>query len=81
MSSGGLDLVGWLGIEVLPNGVVVYRRSRCYKHVPDGMSKRNDAIAFEEDHPQTVEGSAHQQLIQPRLLRLEEAERVSVELG
>lgn len=69
MSSGGLDLIGRLGVEVLPDGVVMYGCSHSYKHVPNGMSERDDAIAFEEDHPQTVAGSAHQQLTQPGLLR------------
>ncbi len=58
MSSGGLDLIGWLGIEVFPNGVVVYGCSHCYKQVPNGMSKWDNAITFEKDHPQTVAGSA-----------------------
>lgn len=70
MSSGGLDLIGWLGIEVLPDGVVVYGCSHSYKQVPNGMSKWDNAITFKEDHPQTVAGSTQQQLTQPRLLRL-----------
>ena len=70
MSSGGLDLIGRLGVEVLPDCVVVYGRSHRYKQVPNGMSEWDDAVAFEKDHPQTVAGSAHQQLAQPRLLRL-----------
>lgn len=70
LSSGGLHLIGWLSIEVLPDSIVVYCCSRRYKHVPDGMSEWNNAITFEEDHAQTVEGPTHQQLVQPRLLRL-----------
>ena len=71
MSSGGLDLIGWLGIEVLPDGVVVYGCSHGHKQVPNGVSEWDDAITFEKDHPQTVAGSAHEQLIQPRLLWLQ----------
>lgn len=52
----------WLGIEVLPDGVVVYGCSHSYKQVPNGMSERDNAVTFEKDHPQTVAGSAHQQL-------------------
>lgn len=70
MSSGGLDLIGWLGVEVLPDGVVMYGSSHSYKQVPNGMSEWDDAITLEKDHPQTVAGSADKQLIQPRLLRL-----------
>lgn len=70
MSSGGLDLIGWLRIEVLPDGVVVYGCSHGDKQVPNGVSEWDNAITFEKDHPQTVAGSAHQQLTQPRLLRL-----------
>lgn len=70
MSSGGLDLIGWLGIEVLPDGVVVYGCSHSNKQVPNGMSEWNNAITFEKDHPKTVAGSTQQQLAQPRLLRL-----------
>lgn len=51
MSSGGLDLIGWLGIEVLPDGVVVYGCSHGYEQVPNGMSKWDNAITFEKDHP------------------------------
>lgn len=65
MSSGGLDLIGRLGVEVLPDGVVVYGGSHRYKQVPNGMSEWDDAIAFKKDHPQTVAGSARQQLTQP----------------
>lgn len=60
MSSGGLDLIGWLGIEVFPDGVVVYGCSHGYKQVPNGVSERDDAITFEEDHPQAVADSARQ---------------------
>lgn len=71
MSSGGVDLVvGWLGVEVLPDGVVMYGRSHSYKHVPNSMSKWDNAVTFEEDYPQTVAGPADQQLTQPGLLRL-----------
>lgn len=70
LSSGGLDLIGWLGVEVLPDGVVVYGGAHGHKQVPDGVSKWDDAVTFEKDHPQTVAGSAHQQLAQPWLLRL-----------
>lgn len=71
LSSGGLDLIGWLGVEVLPDGVVVDGSTHGDKQVPDGVSEWNDAVTFEKDHPQTVTSSAHQQLAQPRLLRLE----------
>lgn len=74
LSSGGLDLIGRLGVEVLPDSVVVYSSTHCNKQVPDGVSKWNDAVTFEKDHPQTVTCSAHQQLAQPRLLRLEDRE-------
>lgn len=70
MSSGGVDLIGWLGVEVLPDGVVMNGCSHSYKHVPDGVSKWDNAITFEEDYPQTVAGPADQQLAQPGLLRL-----------
>lgn len=64
MSSGGLDLIGRLGVEVLPDGVVVYGCSHSYEQVPDGVSEGDDAVAFEKDHPQAVAGSAHQKLTQ-----------------
>lgn len=70
LSSGGLDPVGWLGIEVLPDGIVMYGCSHCNKQVPNGMSERDNAITFEKDHPQAVAGSTNQQLAQPWLLRL-----------
>lgn len=70
-SSGGLDLIGRLNIEVLPDGVVVYGSTHGDKQVPDGVGKWNDAVTLEKDHPQTVTGSANQQFAQPRLLRLE----------
>lgn len=70
MSSGGLNLIGWLGIEVLPDGVIMYGCSHSYKQMPDGMSERDDAVTFEEDDAKTVAGTADQQLTQPRLLRL-----------
>lgn len=71
MSSGGVDLVvGWLGVEVLPDGVVMYGRSHSYKHVPNSVSEWDNAVTFEEDYPQTVAGPADQQLTQPGLLRL-----------
>lgn len=71
MSSGCLDLIGRLGVEVLPDGVVVYGCSHGYKQVPNGVRERHDAVTFEKDDAQTVAGSAHQQLAQPRLLRLQ----------
>lgn len=71
LSSRRLDLIGRLGVEVLPDGVVVYGSTHGDKQVPDGVSKWNDAVTFEKDHPQTVTCSAHQQLAQPRLLWLE----------
>lgn len=76
MSSGRLDLIGWLCVKVLPDGVVVDGRSHSYEQVPDGVSERDDAVAFKKDHPQTVAGSAHQQLAQPRLLRLRRSRRL-----
>lgn len=76
LSSGRLDLIGRLGVEVLPDGVVVYGSTHGDKQVPDGVSKWNDAVTFEKDHPQTVTSSAHQQLAQPGLLRLEGREEV-----
>ena len=76
MSSGGLDLIGGLGIEVLPDGIVVYGCPHSHKQVPNGMGERDDAVAFEEDHPKTVAGPAHQELAQPRLLWLRRKQRV-----
>lgn len=70
MSSGGLDLPGSLGVEVLPDGVVMYGCSHSYKKMPDGMGEWDDAITFEEDNTKTVAGSTDQQLTQPGLLRL-----------
>ena len=78
MSPGGLDLIGCLGVEVLPDGVVMYGCSHSYKQVPNGMSERDDAITFEEDNTETVTGSTDQQLIQPRLLRLGRDIKVTV---
>lgn len=72
LSSGGLDLTGRLGVKVLPDGVVVYGCSHGHKQVPNGVSEGDDAVAFEEDNPQRVAGSAEQQLAQPRLFRLAE---------
>lgn len=77
LSSGGLDLIGRLGVEVLPDGVVVYGSTHGDKQVPDGVSKWNDAVTFEKDHPQTVTCSAHQQLAQPRLLWLQGREELN----
>lgn len=77
LSSGGLDLIGRLGVEVLPDGVVMYGSTHGDKQVPDGVSKWNDAVTFEKDHPQTVTCSAHQQLAQPRLLWLEGREELN----
>lgn len=76
LSSGGLDLIGRLGVEVLPDGVVVYGSTHGDKQVPDGVSKWNDAVTFEKEHPKTVTCSAHQQLAQPRLLRLKDREEL-----
>lgn len=70
MSPGGLELRRRGGIEVLPDGVVMYSCSHGDKQVPNGVSERNDAVTFEEDHTKAVAGSADQQLKQPRLLRL-----------
>ena len=70
MSPGRLHLIGLLGVEVFPDGVVVYGCSHGDKQVPNGVGKRDDAVALEEDHPQAVEGPADQQLIQPSLLGL-----------
>lgn len=75
-SSRGLDLIGWLGIEVLPDGIIVYGCSHGNKQMPNGMSEWDDAITFEKDHSQTVADSAHQQLIQPRLLWLRRRRRI-----
>lgn len=72
LSSGGLDLTGWLGIKILPDGVVVNGCPHRHKQVPNGMSEGDDAIAFKKDNPQRVAGAAKQQLIQPRLFRLGE---------
>lgn len=76
LSSGGLNLIGRLGVEVLPDGVVVYGSTHGDKQVPDGVSKWNDAVTFEKDHSQTVTRSAHQQLAQAWLLRLEDREEL-----
>lgn len=71
MSSGGLDRIGRLGIQVLPDGVVMDSRSHGNKHVPNGVSEGNDAVTFKEDYSETVAGSTDQQLAQPGLLWLQ----------
>lgn len=71
MSSGGLDLIGHLGVEVLPDGVVVNGCSHGDKQVPNGMSEWDDAITFKEDYAEAVAGATDQQLTQPRLLWLQ----------
>lgn len=78
MSPGCLDLIGCLGVEVLPDGVVMYGCSHSYKQVPNGVSEWDDAIAFEEDNTEAVTGSAGQQLTQPRLLWLGRDIRVTI---
>lgn len=70
LSSGGLELIGWLGIKVLPDGVVMYGCSHSYKQMPNSMSEWDDAVTLEKDYPQTVAGAAKQQLAQAWLLRL-----------
>lgn len=65
VSSGGLDLIGRLGVEILPDGVVMNGCSHGDKQVPNGVSERDDAIAFKEDYAETVAGAANQQLTQP----------------
>lgn len=41
-------------VKVLPNGIVMHGRGCGHKQVPDGMGKRNDAIALEEHNSQAV---------------------------
>lgn len=41
-------------VKVLPNGIVVHGSGGGHKQVPDGMGKRNDAIALEEHNSQAV---------------------------
>lgn len=64
MSSRRLHPIGWLGVQVLPYGVVVHGGSHGDEQVPDGMGERYDAVAFEEYDPQAVEGATHKQLVQ-----------------
>lgn len=71
MSSGSLDLIGRLGVEVPPDGVVMHGGAYGHEKMPDGVSEGDDAIALEEDDAQAVTGSAHQQFTQSRLLRLQ----------
>lgn len=41
-------------VKVLPNGIVMNSSCCGHKYVPDGMGKRNDSIALEEHHTQTI---------------------------
>lgn len=51
-------------VEVLPDGVVMDGGRRGHEDVPDGVGKRNDAVALEEHHAQAVDRTAPRHLRQ-----------------
>lgn len=46
-------------------------RSCCYKEMPDGVSKRDEAVALEEDYAHHVEDASQRQFTHTSTLHLE----------
>lgn len=45
--------------------------SQRHKHVPDGVSKGDDAVALEEEHAEAVDESSAGQLVKPLRVALQ----------
>lgn len=58
-------------VQVLPDGVVMHGGSQSHKHVPDGVSKGDDAVALEEEYAEAVDESSTRQLLQAVRVALE----------
>ena len=54
----------WAADQVCVDCVEVERSPGYYKHVPDGVCTRNDAVALEEDDAYYVDETAESQFIE-----------------
>lgn len=52
------DYVCRTPVQVLPDGVVMHGGRGGHEEVPDGVGEGDDAVALEENHPQTVDQAA-----------------------
>lgn len=64
LSPEGLHLAGPRCVQVPPDGVVVGASSHGNEEVPDGVSERDETVAFKENCAKAVKRSAHRQLKQ-----------------
>lgn len=53
----------------------MHGRCQRHEHVPDGVGKRDDAVALEEKDAEAVDESAAGQLVEPVSVALQETQK------